>query len=142
MVPKVTKGLIKCILYFHSVSSYLSVGKNFEISRFLLYQLNSDFVWKIFRFWRSFTVYKLVDIGSKFSTISSYRQHVGDPKFYHRSNIRCQIRWHWNFWKFENFTICGNKVLVQPFTEFHWSSRFQKHSFHRHQFWTDKKCLN
>ena len=76
-------------------------------------------------FWRSFAIYKLVDIGNKFSTISSYRQHAGDPKFHHRGNIRCRFRWQWHvseirkFYHFSEwspsstFITCKNDVLVQ-----------------------------
>ena len=59
------------------------------------------------RFWRSFSIYKVADIDTTFSTISSHRQHAGDPKFQHRCNIRCRIRWQWNFLetrKFYHFT--------------------------------------
>ena len=54
-------------------------------------------------FWRSFAIYKLVDIGNMFSAISSHRQHAGDPKFQHRNDVRCRIRWQWNFWEIRKF---------------------------------------
>ena len=54
-------------------------------------------------FWRSFAIYKLVDIGNMFSAISSHRQHAADPKFQHRNDVRCRIRWQWNFWEIRKF---------------------------------------
>ena len=60
-------------------------------------------VLKNLRFWRSFSIYKLVDIGNKFSTISSHRQRTGDPKFHHRGNIRCRFRWQWHFSEIRKF---------------------------------------
>ena len=69
----------------------------FFVQQFFMENPLQFLVLKKLRFWRSFPIYKVADIGTTFLTISSHRQHAGNPKFQHRGNIRCRIRWQWIF---------------------------------------------